>query len=135
MADVFSPLQRSRIMAKVRSSGNQSTELRLIQIFKAFKIHGWRRRAPIFGSPDFVFPRERLAVFVDGCFWHCCHLHGSLPASNRNFWKRKLARNRERDRLVTRELKKKGWIVLRIWQHELKMPDEIAHKVWQSLQS
>ena len=83
-------------MAKIKSRGNQLTELRLIKIFKAFKIHGWRRRARVFGSPDFVFPKARLAVFVDGCFWHSCHLHGGLPASNQNFWMPKLERNRKR---------------------------------------
>lgn len=133
MVDVFSPSKRSEIMAKIKSRGNQLTELRLIKIFKAFKIHGWRRRARVFGSPDFVFPKARLAVFVDGCFWHSCHLHGGLPASNQNFWMRKLERNRKRDRFVTRELKKNGWAVLRIWQHELKMSDEVARRICRSL--
>ena len=70
-------------------------------------------------SVDFVFRRERVAVFVDGCFWHACPRHGTMPAGNRAFWKAKLARNTERDRLVTRSLRKAGWTVLRIWEHDL----------------
>jgi DNA mismatch endonuclease (patch repair protein) len=56
---------------------------------------------------------------VDGCFWHGCPKHASQPATNRAFWKKKLLRNKDRDRLVTRTLKKRGWHVIRIWQHEL----------------
>ncbi len=70
-------------------------------------------------SVDFVFRRERVAVFVDGCFWHACPKHGTMPAGNRPFWKAKLARNTERDALVTRALRKAGWTVLRFWEHDL----------------
>lgn len=133
MTDVFSPARRSEIMAKIKSHGNESTELRLIKIFREFKISGWRRRSAIFGRPDFVFPKSRLAVFVDGCFWHGCPIHGSLPASNKIFWVQKLERNKIRDRLVVRHLKKKDWAVLRIWQHELRTPDIVARRVCQSL--
>jgi DNA mismatch endonuclease (patch repair protein) len=70
-------------------------------------------------SVDFVFRKERVAVFVDGCFWHACPRHGTMPAGNRAFWNAKLARNTERDGLVTRSLRKAGWTVLRIWEHDL----------------
>ncbi len=76
-------------------------------------LPGLRRRA------DLVFPRQRVAVYVDGCFWHCCPKHSTVPATNRAFWKAKLSRNKARDVLVNRRLKARGWIVLRIWQHEL----------------
>jgi DNA mismatch endonuclease (patch repair protein) len=69
--------------------------------------------------PDFVFPKSRTAVFVDGCFWHGCPKHATQPASNRAFWKKKLARNRVRDVLVNRTLRAQGWRVLRIWEHDL----------------
>ena len=104
MADVFSVTKRSEIMSRVKSRGNKATELRLMEVFRVHKIKGWRRHADIFGNPDFVFPVERLAVFVDGCFWHSCPIHGSLPRSNRPFWKSKLYRNRQRDRHVCRKL-------------------------------
>ncbi|MEW6301828.1 MAG: hypothetical protein AB1705_00040 [Verrucomicrobiota bacterium] len=69
--------------------------------------------------PDFVFPKLRVAVFVDGCFWHGCPLHATKPRSNAAFWRKKLASNQARDRLVTRTLRRRGWRVLRIWEHDL----------------
>lgn len=79
----------------------------------------------LFGNPDFVFLKERVAIFVDGCFWHGCPIHASMPITNRRFWERKLARNRSRDRLVVRTLKSLGWDVLRIWQHALIRRNEL----------
>ena len=96
----------------------------LIVVFRAHKISGWRRGQRILGHPDFVFYRERLCVFVDGCFWHGCPLHATRPKQNRVFWDAKLKRNRERDHKVTRALQKEGWIVLRIWEHELVRRNE-----------
>lgn len=129
MADVFSPQRRSEIMSRVRSRGNRATELRLLNIFRQTKISGWRRRSKMFGNPDFVFPSKNLAIFVDGCFWHGCPSHGSLPATNRSFWANKISRNKMRDVTVRRELRKRGWRVLRIWQHELKYPTKVASRV------
>jgi DNA mismatch endonuclease (patch repair protein) len=125
MVDVFDQKTRSRIMARVRGRGNKNTELALINVLRTYKVSGWRRRATIFGSPDFIFPRARVALFVDGCFWHSCPKHQSVPASNRAFWLRKLARNQRRDRLVTRTLRKSGWKVIRVWQHELTRVNEL----------
>ena len=68
--DKISQQARSEIMSHVRSSGNKTTELAMIKVFKANGVKGWRRKYPIFGKPDFVFPKQRLAIFVDGCFWH-----------------------------------------------------------------
>lgn len=119
MTDVFSRDKRSEIMSRVRGSGNKATELALIAAFRLHGLVGWRRRAKVFGKPDFVFSKERIAIFVDGCFWHSCPQHGTAPASNTEFWDEKLARNKARDRLVTRTLKERGWHVLRIWQHSL----------------
>ena len=124
MADIFSKRKRSAVMAAVRSHGNRGTELRLIAIFRSHKITGWRRHHVIFGKPDFVFPKLKLAVFVDGCFWHGCPLHGTKPATNAKFWHAKIARNQARDRLVTRALRARGWRVLRIWEHELSRKNE-----------
>jgi DNA mismatch endonuclease (patch repair protein) len=119
MADVFSKEERSSIMSRVRSRGNQRTEMALVAYFRAHSITGWRRHQKLFGNPDIVFPRDRIALFIDGCFWHNCPIHGTAPASNKAFWKRKLERNKSRDRLVNRTLRKRGWKVVRIWQHEL----------------
>ncbi len=119
MADIFTKAKRSALMAAIRGKGNKATELRMIAIFRAHGITGWRRGVALFGKPDFVFRAERVAVFVDGCFWHACPRHGTKPAGNRAFWKKKFARNVERDREVTRTLRKAGWKVLRVWEHAL----------------
>ena len=119
MADIYPKAKRSEVMSQVRGTGNRSTELRLIEFLQAASISGWRRNQLLFGRPDFVFPKHRIAVFVDGCFWHGCPHHASMPVTNRVFWENKLDRNKARDRLVTRILKKEGWRVIRIWQHDL----------------
>lgn len=129
MADVFSKRKRSSVMAAIRSKGNKDTELRLAAIFRAAEIKGWRRHASLPGRPDFVFPRYRLAVFVDGCFWHGCPKHGRNPSSNRHYWLPKLQRNRERDNQVKRTLTKQGWIVLRLWEHDLTHPSRAVARV------
>ncbi|QGS27134.1 DNA mismatch endonuclease Vsr [Gordonia bronchialis] len=67
--------------------------------------------------PDIVFTKKRVAVFVDGCFWHLCPLHGQIPATNTDFWRRKLERNAERDLEQTRALEGSGWTVVRVWEH------------------
>ena len=120
MADVFTRAKRSEVMSRIRGSGNKNTELALIAVFRRNHITGWRRNQKLFGKPDFVFRSQRLAVFVDGCFWHGCPKHGTMPANNRAFWKKKLEANKKRDREVTRILLRQGWQVLRIWEHELK---------------
>lgn len=76
------------------------------------------------GKPDFVFFGRRLAVFVDGCFWHGCPAHFKFPKTNRPFWKKKIERNLERDRQVNRALKKAGWSVLRMWEHSIEQNPE-----------
>jgi DNA mismatch endonuclease (patch repair protein) len=140
MADVFTKIKRSEVMSHIRGCGNKDTELALMRLFRKHKITGWRRQVSLslkitgFRAghvskqlkggilrvrPDFVFPKLKLAVFVDGCFWHCCPQHSSQPKTNAVFWKRKLAANKSRDRLVTKVLRKKGWKVLRIWEHDL----------------
>jgi DNA mismatch endonuclease (patch repair protein) len=73
--------------------------------------------------PDLVFIRPKVAVFVDGCFWHCCPEHGSMPVGNHDFWEPKLRRNVERDRNADALLAASGWGVLRVWEHE---PSDVA---------
>jgi DNA mismatch endonuclease (patch repair protein) len=124
MADVFSKKKRSDIMSRVKSRGNRSTELALIDLMKRHRIVGWRRNSLKIGRPDFVFQQHKLAVFVDGCFWHGCSLHGSRPMKNAAFWREKLQRNLARDQFVNRELQRRGWRVMRIWQHELSKRNE-----------
>jgi DNA mismatch endonuclease, patch repair protein len=120
MADVYSKGKRSEVMSCIRSRGNRATELALAKLFRANHITGWLRHQPVFGKPDFVFRKLRIALFVDGCFWHSCPQHATKPKNNAAFWQKKLAANRARDLLVNRTLRKAGWRVLRIWEHELR---------------
>ena len=76
-------------------------------------------------KPVFIFRTHHLAIFVDGCCWHGCPLHATLPKTNAAFWRKKIAANRTRDRLVTRTLRATGWRVLRIWEHELKRKNTV----------
>ncbi len=137
MTDVFSKKKRSAVMSRIRSRGNRDTELRLIAVFRTHGITGWRRGRPLPGKPDFVFPRARLAVLVDGCFWHGCPLHATWPKQNAIFWRRKLIGNRRRDREVNRLLRRAGWRVLRIWEHALtkKLAPRTAARVRRALGS
>ena len=116
-------------MSRIRGRGNKDTELALIQLFRQHQITGWRRHRPVFGKPDFVFPAARVAVFVDGCFWHRCPKHATFPATRRAFWLKKLNANRTRDRRVNRELRRSGWSVIRIWEHDLKKPGRCLRRI------
>ena len=129
VADVFTRQKRSEVMSRIRGRGNKGTEGLLAKIFRLYRVRGWRRNIPLPGKPDFTFRAQRLAVFIDGCFWHACPAHGTRPKSNSEYWDAKLARNRVRDRTVTRELRRRGWRVLRIWEHELKNPEKVIARL------
>jgi DNA mismatch endonuclease, patch repair protein len=135
MSDIFTKAKRSEVMSRVRSRGNKDTEIALAKLFRRNKITGWRKQIEVRIQksgvrifkvrPDFIFPKLKLAIFVDGCFWHGCPKHGTQPKGNRAFWKNKFARNKARDILVTRALRRAKWRVLRIWEHELSRKNEI----------
>ena len=118
MTDVFSKEVRSAVMSRIRSKNTTSE----ILVRKELWRRGYRYRIhySLQGKPDLVFIRERLAVFIDGCFWHKCPKCYIEPKSNRDYWIPKIQRNVDRDKSNTRLLKRKGWSVLRIWEHEVK---------------
>src|SRR3972149_1453924 len=121
MADVFTKAKRSEVMSAVRGRGNRSTEWRLRARLISSGISGWKLHPnDIIGKPDFVFPEKRVAIFIDGCFWHGCKKCRTIPATNRAFWLKKIERNRGRDKEVTHTLGRAGWSVLRFWEHEIK---------------
>jgi DNA mismatch endonuclease (patch repair protein) len=120
--DTLAKRKRSELMAKVRSYGNASTELKALKILRQNKITGWRRQFPIFGRPDFAFPKIRVALFIDGCFWHGCPRCYRAPKSARSYWRGKVVRNKIRDRKVSRQLRTAGWKVLRVRECQLKSP-------------
>lgn len=113
------------MMKAVRSTGNRTTELRFISILRDNQMKGWRRKSRIYGKPDFVFGKKKIAIFIDGCFWHGHSCRNLTPASNVQFWKSKLERTRNRDKVVNATLKKMGWMVLRIWECQLKDENEV----------
>lgn len=136
IADFLTKPQRSALMSSIKGKGNKDTELALIKLFRQHRITGWRRHQNVFGKPDFLFRRNRLALFVDGCFWHGCPRCYRRPESNRKFWDAKIARNRKRDREVSRELRRLGWGVIRIWEHDLvRRGDACARRIAGSLLS
>lgn len=119
MTDIFDAEKRSQIMSQIKGFGNKTTEQRLISVFIENHITGWRRNYPVYGKPDFVFHKQRVAIFVDGCFWHGHDCRNTRPKTNEEFWLRKISKNMERDIKVTEHLEKLGWKVVRIWECEL----------------
>ena len=107
-------------MALIRGKGNKQTEQALLALLRREKITGWRKHLPLRGKPDFAFRKQKVAVFVDGCFWHGCPKCYTRPKTNRKFWDKKREDNMARDKRVTRQLRQRGWRVIRIWQHSLQ---------------
>lgn len=124
MSDICDKETRSAIMRKVKSKGNRSTELRLMGVFHEQRITGWRRNYPVKGHPDFVFLDEKVAVFVDGCFWHGHGCRKKMPEDNKEFWINKVSTNKARDIIITERFEARGWNVIRIWECELKKKNE-----------
>ena len=137
--DNLSKARRSKIMSRIRGRGNKRTELEVMALFRLSGIKGWRRHLAIrfkseqpFKSkafdgtkfkpqvrPDFIFPKSKVVLFIDGCFWHGCPKCYRRPKSRGLFWAAKVRRNKERDRFQMLALKRDNWRVLRIWEHDL----------------
>ena len=118
-------------MSRVKSRGNKTTEMALVGYLRKFGIKGWRRHLTLRLEghrikPDFIFGRHKLAVFLNGCFWHRCPRHCSFPSSNAEFWRKKLDANLARDKRNNRLLKSEGWKVLCIWEHDIKSDPELC---------
>lgn len=119
MMDRLTPQLRSRLMSRVRRSGT-APELALRRALCAAGLrYRLKTKHPVPGSPDILFVGARLAVFVDGCFWHGCPEHGTQPKTRPDFWAQKIARNRARDTDVNARLHAAGWRVIRVWEHEV----------------
>lgn len=122
MADVLTPAQRSHCMSKVKGK-NTLLEVNFRKLLWARGLR-YRLGYKLPGKPDLVFVGPRVVVFVDGCFWHGCPIHGKNPATNSDFWKVKLTKNIIRDSKVNQELMKLGWEVVRFWEHAIKASPE-----------
>src|SRR5260221_13814222 len=108
-------------MRAIKANSNVTTELRLRALLVRNRVKGWRVRvSSVIGTPDFFFDRERVAIFVDGCFWHGCPDCGHIPKTNRSYWRKKLARNKKRDSQIRKTLRHSGIRVVRVWECELR---------------
>jgi DNA mismatch endonuclease (patch repair protein) len=105
-------------MSKIRG---RDTKVEVV-LRKAVWGNGLRYRlhAKLPGTPDLVFPRSKVALFIDGCFWHGCPTHGVRPRTNRAFWAAKLKKNLERDERTSQQLRVMGWKVVRCWEHDVE---------------
>jgi DNA mismatch endonuclease (patch repair protein) len=119
MTDVMSEPKRRALMAHIRGANtNPECTLRRALFSRGFRYRINVRNLP--GRPDIVFPRSKVAVFVDGCFWHSCPRHRVWPTTRREFWREKLTDNRRRDQRVASALRGRGWLVIRIWEHQIE---------------
>ncbi len=124
-------------MRSVKSRGNRSTELMVRVGLMRKGVRGWHLHPRnITGTPDFYFPAAKVAVFIDGCFWHGCPRCGHIPKTNTAFWKAKIARNEDRDKRTTYELRHQGIKVIRVWEHAIKdKPSKIVNWIDQKVRS
>lgn len=120
MADIYDKDTRSKLMSRISSKKNKSTEIKLITLFKANGVKGWRRGYSVKGHPDFVFLKQKIAIFVDGCFWHGHDCRNTRPKDNEEFWQKKRERNIAHDKQINELFQKRGWTVIRVWECELK---------------
>ena len=126
MPDRHTKEQRTWNMSRIRKFGNASTEMRVVRLFRQHGITGWRRHLSLPGRPDFTFRRERVVVFIDGCFWHRCPECRWTPTSNTDYWLPKLDQNVAKDREADRQLAERGWVVIRVWEHLLSKNIEVV---------
>ena len=116
----FGGLSRSQLMARIAGRGNKSTELHFAKLLRGSGLKGWRRHQRLPGRPDFMWKKQKVVVFLDGCFWHGHDCGRNLaPKTNKQIWREKIFRNKSRDRRVRRSLKKMGWAVVGLWECDL----------------
>ena len=117
--DNLTPEQSRKNMQNIRSEGTQPEQL-VAKELRRRKIYFARNVKGIFGKPDFVFRKKRVVVFIDSDFWHGHKKRCIMPKSNCEYWNQKIKRNKERDKAVSRKLKKEGWTVIRLWEKDIK---------------
>lgn len=132
--DKVSQEVRSRIMRSVRSTQNKSTEEKFRAALEEAGVSGWEVRPDMPFKPDFIFREQKVAIFIDGCFWHGCPTCANKkPATNKEYWTKKIARNQKRDQEASEQLNAEGWRVFRFWEHDIKQ--DIAAAVSQVARS
>ena len=131
LVDRITKEKRSKVMSAIHSE-NTKPEINLRKALwkKGLRYHIHYGKEKI----DIAFPAKKVAVFVDGCFWHCCPIHSHLPKSNEAYWLPKLQKNIERDHQKTQRLEADNWKVLRFWEHELQEIEKVTSKIQSLLQ-
>lgn len=126
-ATEFGNLSRADLMSRVRSRGNKTTEGRMVTLLRSSCLSGWRRGVKILGRPDFAWPKRRVVLFVDGCFWHGHDCGRNLtPKNNADHWEKKISATRLRDMANGQALRERGWVVVRVWECELKRDPDVC---------
>lgn len=133
MVDMLTREQRSYNMSRVKAR-NTGPELKLRKALFKVGARAYRLKYDLPAKPDLVFVKQRLAIFVDGCFWHKCPLHFARPETRAEFWAKKIEGNVKRDAEVNRKLEGADWRVLRIWEHEINADSlQVAEKIVKNL--
>jgi len=127
MTDVLTPKQRTYNMSQIRGK-NTRPEVKLRKLLWSEGVRGYRIHYNLPGKPDIVFTKKKIAIFMDGCFWHKCPVCFQEPETRKEFWMKKIQSNIDRDKKVDKQLKDDGWTVIRIWEHEIKKEPENAVK-------
>ncbi|MFA6364309.1 very short patch repair endonuclease [Methanoregula sp.] len=129
MTDVLTREQRTFNMSKIRGK-NTGPEVKLRKLLWSQGIRGYRIHYNLPGKPDIVFTKKKIAIFIDGCFWHKCPVCFQVPETRKEFWMKKIYSNVERDKKVNEQLKVEGWTVMRFWEHDIrKKPDNVIKKI------
>lgn len=133
MADVLTPEQRKLVMSRIRGK-DTGPELKIRKLLFAKGIRGYRVHYDLPGKPDIVFTRQKVVIFIDGCFWHKCPVCFREPETRKDFWMNKINSNVGRDMKNNQILKEMGWKVIRIWEHEVrKDPEAVVDLIIQEL--
>jgi DNA mismatch endonuclease (patch repair protein) len=121
-------------MSRIRGK-NTGPEIKLRKLLWSQGVRGYRIHYKLPGKPDIIFTKKKIAIFIDGCFWHNCPACFQEPETRKEFWMKKIGSNVERDLKNTRQLQEEGWTVLRFWEHEIrKTPDKVVEKILQYIQ-
>jgi DNA mismatch endonuclease, patch repair protein len=129
LTDVLTRNQRSYNMSRIRYR-DTGPELNVRRLLRRAGVRGYRVNYGIAGKPDLAFVKRKIAVFIDGCFWHRCPVDFKEPQTRKAFWIGKVERNVARDREVGQRLSEEGWTVMRFWEHDIRRdPDRVVSEI------